>query len=210
MARGLFITFEGGEGTGKSTQAVLLADRLAGLGRQVVRTREPGGSPGAEAIRALLVEGDADRWSARSETLLMYAARSDHIERVIAPALSGGAVVVSDRFFDSTAAYQGAGGGAPAALIHALEVAVAGGVRPDLTLILDLDVDIGLARAAGRAAGEGRFETKGLDFHRRLRRAFLDLARREPGRCRLIDASPSAAEVAEQVWAAVGDRLEQP
>src|SRR5665213_370928 len=141
MARGIFITFEGGEGAGKSAQAARLADRLAALGHDVVRTREPGGSPGAEAIRALLVTGAADRWSPVSETLLMYAARRDHIEQVITPALERGAVVVCDRYADSTRAYQGAGGGAPPSLIEALEEAVLGAARPDLTLILDLPVE---------------------------------------------------------------------
>ena len=150
MARGLFITFEGGEGAGKSTQVGLLAMRLAAQGRDVVRTREPGGSPGGEAIRALLVTGGADRWSATTETLLMNAARCDHIERVIAPALQRGAVVICDRFADSTRAYQGAAGGAAPELIAALEAAVVGDTRPDLTFILDLPVEIGLARAAGR------------------------------------------------------------
>ena len=210
MARGLFITFEGGEGTGKSTQAALLAERLTGAGRRVVQTREPGGSPGGEAIRALLVEGAADRWSARSEALLMYAARSDHLERVIEPALAAGAIVVSDRFADSTAAYQGAGGGADAAFLAALEREVVGAARPDLTLILDLGVAEGLARAAGRRNGGARFEAKGADFHTRLRQAFLDLARRESDRCRLIDAGPAPEKVAEQVWAAVSGRLTRP
>ncbi len=210
MARGLFISFEGGEGTGKSTQAALLAERLRGLGRHVVRTREPGGSPGAEAIRGLLVNGAADRWSARSEALLMYAARSDHLERVIEPALGAGAIVISDRFADSTTAYQGAGGGADAAFIAAMEKGVVGNTKPDLTLILDLDVAAGLARAAARANGGARFEAKGADFHERLRQAFRDLARREPGRCRLVDASPPPEAVAKQVWVAASGLLGSP
>jgi dTMP kinase len=210
MARGLFITFEGGEGTGKSTQAALLAERLTGSGRRVVQTREPGGSPGAEAIRALLVEGAADRWSARSEALLMYAARSDHLERVIEPALAAGAIVICDRFADSTAAYQGAGGGVDAAFVAALEREVVGAAKPDLTLILDLGVAEGLARAAARRNGGARFEAKGADFHGRLRQAFRDLARRQPDRCRLIDAAPAPERVADQVWAAVSARLARP
>ena len=207
VTRGRFITFEGGEGAGKSTQLRLLAERLTAAGREVVLTREPGGSPGAESIRALLVTGEADRWSPISETLLMYAARRDHIERVIAPALERGAWVVCDRFFDSTRAYQGAGGGAPAALIAALEAAVVGARTPDLTLILDLPVEVGLARAAGRGDGEARFEGKGAAFHQRLRQAFLDIARAEPGRCAVLDADRPVDALAETIWTVVADRL---
>jgi dTMP kinase len=203
--RGLFITFEGGEGAGKSTQARRLADRLRGQGREVVLTREPGGSPGAEALRALLVEGDADRWSPLSETLLMYAARADHLERSIRPALARGAWVICDRFLDSTRAYQGAG--APAGLISALERSVVAADVPDLTLIFDLPVETGLARAGTRAGGEARFEAKGLAFHRGLRTAFLDIARSEPERCAVVDAALDAEAVAEAVWSVVAARL---
>jgi dTMP kinase len=207
MAEGRFISFEGGEGTGKSTQARRLAAALSAGGREVVLTREPGGSPGAEAIRALLVEGAADRWSALSETLLMYAARRDHIERLIAPALERGATVVCDRFFDSTRAYQGAGGGAPAELIAALERQVVGDVRPDLTLILDLPVATGLARAAGRGGAEARFETKGAAFHERLREAYLEIAAAEPARCVVVSAAGDQDVVAAAVMTAVAARL---
>jgi dTMP kinase len=207
MARGLLITFEGGEGAGKSTQVARLAPRIAALGREVVTTREPGGSPGAEAVRGLLVEGAVDRWSPVSETLLMYAARRDHIERLIAPALERGAVVVCDRFADSTRAYQGAGGGASAELIEALERQVLGETRPDLTLILDLPAEAGLARAAGREHLETRFEAKGLEFHRRLRAAFLAIAKAEPARCVVIDAAADADAVEAAAWAAVRGRL---
>ena len=207
MARGYFITLEGGEGAGKSTQAARLTETLKACGREVVRTREPGGSPGAEAIRALLVNGATDRWSPISETLLIYAARRDHIERVIAPALARGAVVVCDRYADSTRAYQGAGGGAPGALIGALEGVVLGQVRPDLTLLFDLPPALGLARAMARAEGEGRFEAKDLGFHERLRAAFLQIARDEPARCVMIDAAYDADTVAEAVWHAVASRL---
>jgi dTMP kinase len=207
MRRGLFITFEGGEGGGKSTQMRRLAERLSATGREVVTTREPGGSPGAEAIRALLVTGDADRWSPITETLLMNAARRDHVERVIAPAVGRGAVVLCDRFADSTRAYQGAGGGAPADLIAALEAAVIGDHRPDLTLILDLPAETGLARAAGRGGGEARFEAKGLAFHIRLRQAFLRLAEAEPARCVVIDAAQDELTVAQAVWTWVKARL---
>ena len=157
MSTGRFITFEGGEGGGKSTQLRLLAQRLGDLGGEVVATREPGGSPGAEAIRDLLVRGAADRWSAMTETLLMYAARRDHLERVIKPALDRGAWVLCDRFADSTRAYQGAAGGTDPAFIAELEAHVLGDIRPDLTLILDLPPEAGLARAASRAGAETRF-----------------------------------------------------
>jgi dTMP kinase len=207
VARGRFITFEGGEGAGKSTQVRQLAARLKAAGREVVATREPGGSPGAEAIRALLVQGEADRWSALTETLLMYAARRDHIERVIAPALARGAWVICDRFADSTRAYQGAAGGADPALIRTLETAILGENRPDLTLILDLPVAEGLARASGRGDAEGRFEAKGQAFHERLRQAFLEIARAEPRRCAVIDAARSPDEVEALIWSAVDSRL---
>jgi len=206
VARGRFITFEGGEGTGKSTQLRRLADRLRSEGRIVVATREPGGSPGAETIRDLLVNGAADRWSPVTETLLMYAARRDHIERVIAPALARGDWVVCDRFADSTRAYQGAAGGTDPALIAALEAHVLGEVRPDLTLVLDLPVETGLARAASRPGAETRFESKGQAFHARLREAFLAIAVAEPGRCAVIDAAGDMDQVAAAVWAAVETR----
>jgi len=207
MARGLFITLEGGEGAGKSTQARRLGERVAEAGREVVVTREPGGSPGAEAIRALLVTGDAERWSATTETLLMYAARRDHIERVIAPALERGAVVICDRFADSTRAYQGAAGGAARSLIGALEVEVLDGKRPDLTFILDLPPEDGLARAAGRDHDADRFEARDLEFHRRLRAAFLSVAEHEPDRCVVIDANQPPQVVSDTIWRAVGTRL---
>lgn len=205
MARGRLITFEGGEGTGKSTQAARLARRLAADGEEVISTREPGGSPGAEAIRHLLVRGAVDRWSAASETLLLYAARRDHIERLIGPALERGAIVVCDRFADSTRAYQGIEG--PVELITALETLVLEGVRPDLTLILDLPAPMGLARAAGRQGPETRFETKGVAFHQKLREAFLAIARAEPERCVIIDAQPPVEDVEAAIWTAVTGRL---
>ena len=210
MARGYFITLEGGEGAGKSTQAALLSERLKQTGHSVVQTREPGGTPGAEKIRSLLVEGDTDRWSATTETLLMYAARRDHIERVIAPALARGAVVVCDRYADSTRAYQGAAGDAPKDLIDGLEAAVLGDARPDLTLVFDLPVEIGLARTVARAGGERRFEAKDPGFHARLRSAFLDIAQSEPKRCDVIDASADAETVERAVWACVARRLARP
>jgi dTMP kinase len=209
VTQGRFITFEGGEGAGKSTQVRRLAERLSALsgGRgEVVTTREPGGSIGAEAIRALLVSGPVERWSPVTETLLMYAARRDHIERVITPALERGAWVICDRFYDSTRAYQGAAGGAPPALIQALEAEVVGAVVPDLTLILDLPVEAGLKRAARRGEGEGRFEAKGLAFHESLRAAFLDIAAREPDRCRVIDADGTVEQIAGRIDAAIAAR----
>ncbi len=207
MPRGLFITFEGGEGTGKSTQVARLAQRLRGAGREVLVTREPGGSPGAEAIRGLLVAGEIDRWSPLTEALLVNAARRDHVERVIVPALAAGMVVVCDRFADSTRAYQGAAGGVPADVIAALEKTVLGPLRPDLTLVLDLPVAVGLARAASRVTGEGRFEAKGEVFHGHLKEAFLQIAAAEPGRCVVIDAAGAPEDVAARVWSHIAPRL---
>jgi dTMP kinase len=207
VAQGCFITLEGGEGAGKSTQARRLAERLQALGHRVVVTREPGGSAGAETIRALLVTGATDRWSPITETLLMYAARRDHIERTIAPALTAGDWVVSDRFADSTRAYQGVGGGAPASLIQTLERHVLGETQPYLTLILDLPVDVGLARTTSREHAETRFEAKGDAFHQRLREGFLAIARVEAARCAVIDASQPLEAVEAAIWAAVETRL---
>ncbi len=207
MAQGRFISFEGGEGAGKSTQLKRLVARIEGSGREVVATREPGGSPGAESIRDLVLKGSADRWSPVTETLLMYAARRDHVERVIRPALARGAWVVCDRFADSTRAYQGAAGGTDPALIAALEVHILEETRPDLTLIFDLPVAVGLERAHARAGAEMRFESKGQAFHERLREGFLAIAKTEPQRCAVIDATGSLDEVEARVWAAVQDRL---
>lgn len=209
VTRGRFISLEGGEGAGKSTQIRALVDRLSAAGIDAVATREPGGSQGAEAIRDLLVKGAADRWSAATETLLVYAARRDHIERLIRPALDRGAWVVSDRFADSTRAYQGQAGGAPAALIAALETMVLEDTRPDLTLILDLPVEVGLRRALARDGGEARFEAKGQAFHEHLREAFLAIAAAEPERCVVIDASGDEQIVAARIWAAVGPLIEK-
>jgi dTMP kinase len=206
MKRGRFITFEGGEGAGKSTQAARLAARLQATGIEVVRTREPGGSQGAEALRELLVHGGADRWSPTAETLMMYAARSDHLERVIRPALAAGAWVVCDRFSDSTRAYQGAGGGVPTELIETLDKAVVLGDQPDLTLIIDVPAELGLERAQARG-GEARFEGKGLAFHRRLREGFLAIARAEPDRCVVLDGAAAPDDVADRIWKAVQSQL---
>lgn len=206
MTQGSFISFEGGEGAGKSTQIRRLAERLSAAGHDVVVTREPGGSPGAEAIRDLLVNGAADRWSPVTETLLMYASRRDHLERVIRPALAQGKVVLCDRFADSTRAYQGAGGDAPASLIAALEDHVLNGAIPNLTLILDLPAEVGLSRAEARG-GAARFESKGLDFHQRLRAGYLEIARREPERCVVIDADAELDAVTAAISEAVAQRL---
>lgn len=209
VRRGIFITFEGGEGAGKSTQLRRLAERLAARGREVATTREPGGSEGAEAVRGLLVEGAADRWSPMSETLLLYAARADHLERLIRPALARGAIVLCDRFADSTRAYQGAAGGVSPAFIDTLEREVLGDTRPHLTLILDLPAERGLDRAAGRGGAEARFESKGLAFHQRLRDGFLAVAKAEPERCVVIDADQGLDRVTADIEAAVLARLAQ-
>ncbi|MDP9103277.1 MAG: dTMP kinase [Pseudomonadota bacterium] len=207
MRRGIFITFEGGEGAGKSTQLRLLSDRLAATGREIVATREPGGSQGAEAIRALLVQGAADRWSALSETLLLYAARADHLERLIRPALARGAIVICDRFADSTRAYQGAAGGVAPDFIDRVEREVLAQTRPDLTLILDLPAEVGLARAEGRGGAEARFEGKGLPFHQRLREGFLAIAAAEPERSVVIDADRPMEPISEDIARAVADLM---
>lgn len=206
---GLFITLEGGEGTGKTTQLRLLAERIQAAGRAVVTTREPGGTPEAEAIRALLVNGDVARWTSKSEALLNYAAREQHLVQVIRPALASGRIVLCDRFMDSTRAYQGTAGGCDMGFLDALERAVVGTARPDLTLVFDLDPAVGLARARtrGDASAEDRYERKGLAFHHKLRDGFLAIQRREPQRCKLVNASQTIDAVAEQVWAIVAKVL---
>jgi dTMP kinase len=205
----LFITLEGGEGSGKSTQIKRLAARLEAQGRDLLVTREPGGTPEAEAVRALLVSGDIARWTAKSEALLNYAAREQHLEQVIRPALAAGRTVLCDRFMDSTRAYQGYAGGCEPEFIDGLERAIVGSTRPNLTLVFDLDPAIGLARAKARgdAVAEDRYERKGLAFHQRLREGFLDILRREPRRCRLVDASQDVDAVAEDVWSIVEGAL---
>ena len=200
---GRFITLEGGEGAGKSTQALRLAERLTAAGKQVVTTREPGGTPGAEEIRAMLVEGDADRWSAAAEACLVNAARADHVERLIRPALDAGTWVVCDRFVDSTLAYQGAGKGLADSALRNLHHIAGGDLWPDLTLILTVTVETGLARAAGRRSGEGRFEDHALAFHLRVAQGFRELADAEPHRCKLVDGSADADAVSAAIWAEV-------
>ncbi|MGB0671010.1 MAG: dTMP kinase [Rhodospirillales bacterium] len=211
---GRFITFEGGEGAGKSTQIKALAAYLTGQGIPVMTTREPGGSAGAEEIRKLLVSGATDRWGAMTEVLLHYAARRDHLSRTILPALKAGTWVLSDRYADSTLAYQGYGLGIDAESIRRLHRLVIGAFKPDLTLILDLPVRAGLGRAAirdgaleGGQGGEDRYERMDTGFHERLRQGFLDIAAKEPKRCQIIDATGDAEAVAEAVVAAVERRL---
>jgi dTMP kinase len=204
--KGTFISFEGGDGTGKSTQVKRLAARLRALGREVVLTREPGGSQGAEAIRALLVAGDKDRWSPMTEALLMSAARRDLLETVIWPALRRDAVVITDRFADSTMAYQGRAGGLGAETVEALCDLVISSSLPHATVILDVPVEESLARA-GNNSGERRFEDKGADYHERVRRAYLDIAQAAPERCAVIDARGSVDDVAARIEAALRKRL---
>lgn len=205
---GHFITFEGGEGTGKTTQIKALCERLEAAGLEVVQTREPGGSPGAEAIRDLLVKGDTGRWHPSTEAQLHYAARNEHLERVIRPALERGAVVLCDRFSDSTMAYQGMVQGLGETRVKALDDLVVGTTQPDLTLVFDLDSRAGLARAATRAGDEDRYERMGTDFHRKLRDAFLQIAKDHPERCVVIDASGSIAAVSDAIWETVQQRLD--
>ena len=207
VTQGRFITFEGGEGTGKSTQVARLVERLRARELEVLQTREPGGSDGAEEIRNLALNGDAGRWSAMTETLLMFAARSDHLERTIRPTLEAGRWVVCDRFADSSRAYQGAGGGTPGDFIETLDAAIVGATQPDLTLVFDLPVEVGLERAFGRGLFETRFESKGLEFHERLRRGFQAIAAAHPERCVIIDAEGDQEAVEARVWAAVEARL---
>jgi len=203
---GAFISFEGGDGAGKSTQIKILAERLRAAGREIVQTREPGGSDGGEAIRSLIVKGDKDRWSALTEALLMYASRRDHLETKILPALAKGSVVITDRFADSSMAYQGVAGGAGADKLEALHQLVVGDHDPDLTLILDAPAEDGLQRADA-SNGETRFEEKGAAFQRSVRDAFLEIARRAPERCVVIDARGTIDAVAARVEEAVKQRL---
>jgi len=203
---GRFITLEGGEGVGKSTLAKSLAETLRSRGRNVVVTREPGGAPGADAIRALLVSGDEGRWSAVEEALLFAAARLNHLTHTIRPALTRGAWVICDRYFDSTRAYQVSGGGLDVSVLDELN-ALIGANMPDLTLVLDIDPVLGLARSRGAHLGEDRFEKKDEAFHARVRREFLAIATREPARCAVIDASQSAEEVRVAALTAIETRL---
>jgi len=208
---GRFITLEGGEGAGKSTQVKALAAMLTARGFEVVTTREPGGTPGAEAIRSLLVTGDPDRWDALTDTLLHYAARRAHVVKTIRPALARGAWVISDRFADSTMAYQGYAGAVGPARVATLHDLVLGDFRPDLTLILDLPEEAGLARARARHAAqtgaEDRYERMGPAFHASLRQAFLTIAAAEPERCRVVDAAGDPDTVSRALWAEICARF---
>ncbi len=202
MTQGLFLSFEGIDGSGKSTQARRLADHLRGEGREVVTTREPGGSPGAEQIRRLLLEGDPDRWSAETELLLFTAARRDHLERLIRPALARGAIVICDRFADSTRIYQGVTRGDLGALVDLLHERMIG-TEPDRTFLIDMDPVRGLDRALGRSGAEERFERFGIDMAERLREGFLNLAAATPARIVVIDGDRNEEAVAADVIAAL-------
>jgi len=207
--RGRFITFEGGEGTGKSTQIKKLADRLKAARMRILVTREPGGSPGAEIMRHLVLSGMGKLLGPEAETLLFAAARDDHVRTVIQPALNQGAWVLCDRFADSTRAYQGSLGRVPLGLINAMQRVTIGDLKPDLTIILDLPVEIGLQRAAVRR-GTGtpdRFEGEQLSFHQGLREAYRKIAAEEPARCVLIDANFDPDTVADRIWTALRERL---
>ena len=206
-ARGRFITIEGGEGAGKTTQVGLLVSALARAGITARATREPGGSPGAEAIRRLLLEGEGERWDAVGEALLLVAARHDHVTRLIEPALVQGIWVVSDRFADSTFAYQGYGRDLALDDLAALHRFALGAFAPDLTLILDLPVEIGLARAAARPAAADRFERLDHAFHERLRQGFRRIAAEDSGRCVIIDAAGDPGVVHRALLATIAQRL---
>jgi len=206
MARGRFITLEGGEGTGKSTQVARLVATLKARGLAAIATREPGGSEGAEQIRRLLVQGATDRWEPLTEILLHYAARREHVSKTVEPALAAGTWVVSDRFSDSTMAYQGYAQGAGRTAVERIDRAVLSGFAPDLTIVLDLPVSRGLARAKSRG-GDDRYERMGEAFHAHLRDAFIDIARREPARCVVIDADTDVDTVERRVLGAVKARL---
>ncbi len=203
---GRFITFEGIDGSGKSTQARLLAEHLRANGRDVVLTREPGGSPGAEEIRKLVLEGDPDRWSVETEVLLFTAARRDHLERTIAPAVEAGKIVICDRFADSTRMYQGLGRADLRPVVDQLHTLMIGR-EPDVTVLIDMDPETGLERALARGDGEERFESFGADMQRRMRDGFLALAREFSDRFVVIDGAADVDAVAGQVRAAVEGRL---
>ena len=208
--RGRFITFEGGEGTGKSTHSTLLADRLKAAGTSVVLTREPGGSPGAEVIRHVLLSGVAKPLGIEAEALLFAAARGDHVRNTIEPALAQGVWVVCDRFLDSTRVYQGSLGRLDPLFIRALERVTIGDLKPDLTFVLDVPAEIGLARASKRRGERvaDRFEGESRAFHEALREAYREIVAAEPARCVAIDATEPKAAVAERIWKTVTERLD--
>jgi dTMP kinase len=207
--RGRFVSFEGGEGSGKSTQIKRLSERLEALKLRAILTREPGGSPGAEIIRHLVLSGMGKLLGPDAETLLFAAARDDHVRTVIQPALNQGTWVLCDRFSDSTRAYQGRLGHVPTGLLNAMQRVTIGDLKPDLTIILDLPVEIGLKRAAARRGNQApdRFESEDLKFHQDLRDAYREIAAAEPERCVLVDADANPDTVAAQVWSALRDRF---
>ncbi|NBX03311.1 MAG: dTMP kinase [Alphaproteobacteria bacterium] len=204
---GKFITFEGGEGSGKSTQMSLLSAAFAASGLPVVSTREPGGTPGAEQIRSLLVSGSADTWDPVAETLLFYAARLDHVSRLIKPAIAEGKTVICDRFADSTLVYQGVGKGLSPEYIRSLHRLTLGNFAPDLTIILDIAPEEGLARAGARRGSETRFEEMDISFHRQVREGFRAFAKGEPARCAVLDATQDKEALHAQIASLVKNRL---
>jgi dTMP kinase len=212
MARGKFITLEGGEGAGKSTQARLLAERLRSVGRDVVLTREPGGTAFAEQVREFILASTTAGHGALSEALLFYAARADHLEKILRPALAAGRWVVCDRFSDSSRVYQSMAGDLPIETYLALEQIVVAPTVPDLTVVLDIGAEDGLRRATARHGANAQraadpYEGRGLDFHEQLRNGFLEIAKSEPQRCMVIDGAGAPEEIADLIWAAVVRRL---
>ena len=197
--KGLFITFEGGEGAGKSTQIVKLREALENLGFDVVQTREPGGCPEAEQIRDLILGSAQHHFDPLSETLLLYAARYEHVKKKIQPALDAGKIVLCDRFADSTLVYQGYAGGLSLSLLETLYALIIGDLKPDLTFVLDLSIEISSERTQSRGLPQDRFESKDIDFHRRLRKGFLELAQQHPERMVVIDASRTIEEIFQQI-----------
>jgi len=217
MSNGFFIAFEGGEGSGKTTQINKLAESLANDGYKVTTTREPGGTPDAETIRDLVVQRGGGDWTPMAEMLLIYAAREMHLQQVIHPALEEGKIVLCDRFIDSTTAYQGYGHGLDLDIIQKIRTLVMGTFQPDLTLILDLEPEIGLQRSGRRLAAEelnidqteDRFENMDIDFHNRLRAGFLEIAKQEATRCHVVDAAQDIEAIQEQLYSCAKERLEQ-
>ena len=213
MSTGLFITLEGGEGSGKSTQIKLLAEKLRAQGRDVVITREPGGTPEAEKVRDLLVKRDGGSWTPMAEILLLFAARQMHVETLIKPALAEGKTVISDRFTDSTRAYQSYGHGVSLDVLEDINKLALDGFGPDLTFILDLPVEQGLGRAGKRLqednSQEDRFENLDISFHERLRQGYLDIARKDAARCAVVDAGQSVDEIAEVLFEKAWSKIKQ-
>lgn len=215
MDKGLFITFEGGEGSGKTTQINRLSKTLSNLGYKVVTTREPGGTPEAEKIRDLIVQRDAGNWEPMAEVLMLFAARVMHVTRVIRPALDEGKIVICDRFADSTTAYQGYGHGVDQHILEEINTLALGHFKPDMTFILDIDPEIGLERSDRRLAAEqfqvkqreDRYEQLDIEFHKRLRQGFLDIAEREKKRCHVVDASQDIDTISGQIADVVREKI---